>query len=149
MTQRGRIVIVTLDDKSAVVEVTVYSELFDANKRIFKEDEFIAIIGKVSEDRFSGGLRIAAERAFDIIAARIQYGQQLGLFLPAPLAAQQIRDVLQPHRLDTGLPVALRVNTQGVDCTLRLGDEWRVAPSDALQTALEQMLGAQEVAVEY
>jgi DNA polymerase-3 subunit alpha len=149
MTQRGRIVIVSLDDKSAVVEVTVYSELFDANKRIFKEDEFIAIVGKVSEDRFSGGLRIAAEKAFDIITARIQYGQQLGLFLPAPLAVQQIRDALQPHRLDAGLPVALRVNTQGVDCTLRLGDEWRVAPSDALQTALEQMLGAQEVAVEY
>jgi DNA polymerase-3 subunit alpha len=43
----------------------------------------------------------------------------------------------------------LRVNTQGIGCILRLGDEWRVAPSDALQATLEQMLGAQEVAVEY
>ena len=37
----------------------------------------------------------------------------------------------------------------GVECTLQLGDEWRVAPSDALALALEQVLGAKEVAVEY
>ena len=34
-----------------------------------------------------GGLRITAESAFDIIAARVQYGRQLGLVLPATLDA--------------------------------------------------------------
>jgi DNA polymerase III alpha subunit len=37
MTQRGKILIVSLDDKTGVVEVTVYSELFEAHKNIFKE----------------------------------------------------------------------------------------------------------------
>ncbi len=149
MTQRGKIVIVTLDDKSGVVEVTVYSELFDANKRLFKEDEFLAVMGKVSEDRFSGGLRITAEKAFDIVAARIQYGRQLGLYLPASIESRRIQEVLTAHRCDTGLPIAIRIEAQGVGCTLQFGDEWRVAPSDALQTELEQTLGALEVAVEY
>ena len=149
MTQRGKILIVTLDDKSGTVEVTVYGELFDANKKIFKEDEFLAVVGKVSEDRFSGGLRITAESAFDIIAARVQYGRQLGLTLPATLDAKRIRDVILPHRAETGLPIAARVSPQGVSCVLQFGEEWKVAPSDELQTALEQMLGAQEVAVEY
>ncbi|MDC8758892.1 DNA polymerase III subunit alpha [Janthinobacterium fluminis] len=149
MTQRGKIIIVTLDDKSGTVEVTVYSELFEQNRKIFKEDEFLAVVGKVSEDRFSGGLRITAEKAFDIVAARIQYGRQLGLALPATLDPKRIREVLLPHRLDGGLLIAARIAPQGVACTLQFGEEWRVAPSDDLQLALQQLLGAQEVAVEY
>ena len=149
MTQRGRILIVTLDDKSATVDVTVYGELFEANRRMFKEDEFLAVVGKVSEDRFSGGLRITAEKVYDIASARIQYGRQLGLVLPAQVAPKRIQEVLLAHRVDGGLPVAMRITAQGVACTLQLGDAWRVAPSEALQLALEQGLGAQEVAVEY
>jgi len=149
MTQRGKIVIVTLDDKSGTVEVTVYSELFEQNKKIFKEDEFLAVVGKVSEDRFSGGLRIMAESAFDIISARVQYGRQLGLTLPTTLDMKRISDVLMPYRTQDGLPIAAKVSPQGVSCVLQFGDEWKVAPSDELQTALVQQLGAQEVEVEY
>jgi len=151
MTQRGKILIVSLDDKTSVVEVTVYNEVFDANKNIFKEDEFLAVVGKVSEDRFNGGLRITAEKVFDLTLARVQYGRQLGLMLPGAVASHRIVEVLKPHRAQDGggLPVAMRIRPQGVDCTLQLGDEWRVAPSDALTLALEQALGAREVAVEY
>ena len=106
-------------------------------------------VGKVSEDRFNGGLRITAEKVFDLTSARVQYGRQLGLYLPSRVASSKIAEVLQPHRAMTGLPVAMRVKPQGVDCTLQFGDDWRVAPSDALTLALEQVLGAREVAVEY
>ncbi|MBA5608595.1 DNA polymerase III subunit alpha [Duganella sp. FT3S] len=149
MTQRGKILIVTLDDKSAVLEVTVYSEVFEENKKMFKEDEFLAVVGKVSEDRFSGGLRISAEKVFDIVTARVQYGRQLGLSLPATLDSRKIADVLAPHRHEQGLPIAARITPQGVSCVLQFGDDWRVAPSDELQLALQQVLGAREVAVEY
>jgi len=149
MTQRGKIVIVTLDDKSGVVEVTVYNELFDANKRFFKEDEFLAVVGKVSEDRFNGGLRITAEQAFDIVAARVQYGRAFGMALPTTIEPKRLHEVLAPHRAESGLPIFARVTPQGVPCTLQFGDAWRVAPSDALALALEQVLGAHEVAVEY
>ena len=149
MTQRGRILIVSLDDKSAQVEVTVYSEVFDANKNMFKEDEFLLVVGKVSEDRFNGGLRITAEKVYDIAAARIQYGHRLAMAMACTVNPAKVAEVLQPFRHADGLPVAMRIRPQGVECTLQLGDEWRVAPSDALQLALEQALGAQEVAVEY
>jgi DNA polymerase-3 subunit alpha len=149
MTQRGKILIVTLDDKSAVVEVTVYSEIFEANKKAFKEDEFLAVTGKVSEDRFTGGLRISAEKVYDIVAARLQFGRQMGWMLPEPVPAAKLRDVLAPHRDDYGLPVQMRIKPQGIECVLQLGDDWRVAPSDALTVALEQVLGAREIAVEY
>jgi DNA polymerase-3 subunit alpha len=148
MTQRGKILIVTLDDKTAVVEVTVYSEVFEENKKMFKDDEFLAVVGKVSEDRFSGGLRISAEKVFDITAARVSYGKQLGLALPTSVDARKVAEVLTPHRHADGLPVSARITPQGVSCTLQLGEAWRVAPSDELTLALQQ-LGAREVAVEY
>jgi DNA polymerase-3 subunit alpha len=149
MTQRGKILIVSLDDKSAIVEVTVYNEVADANKKVFKEDEFLAVVGKVSEDRFTGGLRITAEKVFDLAMARIQYGHYLSLSLPAAVPTAKLMEVLQPHRQVDGLLVAMRIKPQGVECTLQLGEEWRVAPSEALQLAMELTLGAKEVAVDY
>ncbi len=149
MTQRGKILIVSLDDKSAVVEVTVYSEVADANKSYFREDEFLSVVGKVSEDRFNGGLRITAEKVADLTASRLNYAHQVGFFLPNPVPTAKIMEVLKPHRLDHGLPVQLRYKPQGVECTVQLGEEWHVAPSDALTLALEQVLGAKDVAVEY
>jgi DNA polymerase-3 subunit alpha len=149
MTQRGKILIVSLDDKTAVVEVTVYSEVFEANKNIFKEDEFLLVVGKVSEDRFNGGLRITAEKVFDLATSRIQYGHKLEMSLSCDVNPAKLAEVLQPYRNPNGLPVSMRIKPQGVECTLQLGDEWRVAPSDALKHALELTLGAREVAVEY
>jgi DNA polymerase-3 subunit alpha len=149
LTQRGKILIVALDDKTGVVEVTIYNELFEQYKNIFKEDEFLLVVGKVSEDRFNGGLRITAEKVFDIAASRIHYGHKLEMDLATTVSPAKIAEVLQPYRQENGLPVSLRVKPQGVPCTLQLGDDWRVAPSDALKLALELTLGAKDVAVEY
>ncbi|MGX4643825.1 DNA polymerase III subunit alpha [Massilia sp. SYSU DXS3249] len=149
MTQRGKILIVALDDKTGVVEVTVYNEVFEANKNIFKEDEFLMVVGKVSEDRFNGGLRITAEKVFDIAASRIHYGHKLEMDVACTISPAKMAEVLTPYRHADGLPVSLRIKPQGVECTLQLGDEWRVAPSDALKLALELTLGAKDVAVEY
>ena len=149
MTQRGKILIVALDDKTGVVEVTIYNELLEAHKNVFKEDEFLLVVGKVSEDRFNGGLRITAEKVFDIAAARIHYGHKLEMDVECTISPARMAEVLAPYRNPDGLPVSLRVKPQGVECTLQLGDEWRVAPSDALKHALELNLGAKDVAVEY
>jgi len=149
LTQRGKILIVTLDDKTSVVEVTIYNELFEANKNIFREDEFLLVVGKVSEDRFNGGLRITAEKAFGIAEARIQYGHKLEMDVACTISPAKLAEILQPYRQHDGLPVSLRVSPQGIPCVVQLGDGWRVAPSDELKYALELQLGAKEVAVEY
>ncbi|HEY5799001.1 MAG TPA: OB-fold nucleic acid binding domain-containing protein, partial [Burkholderiaceae bacterium] len=150
MTQRGKIVIVTLDDNTATVDVTVYNDLFDANKAIFKEDEFLAVLGKVSEDRFSGGLRVTAEKAMDIVACRLQYGLHFGGPLAGAIEPAKLREALTPFKSPDGLPVVLRYTVQDSDeCELRLGDEWRVLPADGLQLALAQQAGIKDAAVCY
>lgn len=149
MTQRGKMVIVTLDDATAVVDVTVYNELYDPNRQLFKEDEFLAVQGKVSEDRFNGGLRISAEKVMDIAAARVQFGKQFSFSLTDRIDAAQIKTILTPYRSETGLPLTMRYIQQGVGCEIRLADEWRVAPADALKQTLAERLGVKGAAVEY
>lgn len=152
MTQRGKMVIVTLDDASATVDVTVYNELYDANKRLFKEDEFLAVQGKVSEDRFFGGLRVTADKVMDMAAARSHYARQFVLSLnqaPERCDSVQLRGLLAPYVSPDGLPLALRYQRSGVGCELLLGDDWRVAPSEALQGMLAESFGSDAVAIEY
>ncbi|MFI4940438.1 MAG: DNA polymerase III subunit alpha [Burkholderiales bacterium] len=150
MTQRGKITIVTLDDASATVEVTVYSELYEPNKSWFREDEFLAVQGKVSEDRFSGGLRITAEKVMDIAAARIQFGKKFRFAHPSALDAKQIKDLLTPYRSESGLPFAMRYTPDGIgSCDIIWPDDWRVLPADGLKQSINERLGIDNAEVEY
>jgi len=149
MTQRGKMLIVTLDDGSAALEVTVYNELYESTRTLFREDEFLAVQGKVSEDRFSGGLRITAEKVMDIASARTQFGRHLACSLNDGIDADAMREVLAPYRSESGLPLTMRYTRAGVGCEIRLADAWRVSPADELKQQLIKRLGAQLVEVEY
>src|SRR5690606_38085378 len=136
-TQRGKLLVVTLDDATATVEVTVYNELYEPNRQLFKEDEFLAVQGKVSEDRFSGGLRITAEKVMDIATARVQFGKQFAFSLSDRIDAMQFKTIIAPYRCDAGLPLTMRYRQDGVgSCEIRLPDDWRVAPADGLKQSL-------------
>ena len=149
MTQRGRIMIVTLDDNSGTVEVTVFGELFEANRPCFKEDEFLAVQGRISEDRFTGGLRIAADQVLDIAGARVQFGKQLGFTVSEPIDMQVLRELLSRHVTDAGLPLLMRYEVNAVAFEMRLGEAWRSLPSDDLTRQLAADLKASKVMVDY
>ncbi|MGS0740697.1 DNA polymerase III subunit alpha [Glaciimonas sp. GG7] len=152
MTQRGKMMIVTLDDGSATVDVTVYSEQFEPNKAFFKEDEFLIVQGKVSEDRFNGGLRVSAEKVMDIAAARIHYGKQFALSLSTPspqMSVIELKEMLSPHRSEGGLPLTIHYSGETIGCDITFGDGWRISPNDGLQATLTARLGKDAVIVEY
>ena len=149
MTQRGKMLIVTLDDGTATVDVTVFNDLFDPNRNLFKEDEFLAVQGRVSEDRFSGGLRVSADKVMDIAAARVAFGKQFAFSLNGNADTRQIKEILQPYRAPAGLPLTMRYMQRDVSCEIRLPDEWRVSPADGLKQVLMERLGVQNAAVEY
>ncbi|MFC3111237.1 DNA polymerase III subunit alpha [Undibacterium arcticum] len=149
MTQRGKMIIVTLDDGSATVDVTIYNEIYDANKRLFKEDEFLAVLGKVSEDRFSGGLRIAADKVMDIGAARINFMKALRLTIDASVGHDTLAQVLRPFQLQQGCPVVIQYKNASASTELLLSDNWRVNPDDALQQQLVEWLKADNISLDY
>ncbi|MGI4848802.1 MAG: DNA polymerase III subunit alpha [Janthinobacterium lividum] len=149
MTQRGKMIIVTLDDATAAVEVTVYNEVFEANKSFFKEDEFLAVQGKVSEDRFSGGMRITAEKVMDIARARIEFGKKFSVALSDRFDVAQIRSILLPYKVDDGLPFCIDYTGQGIGCEIAWPDDFRVSPADGLKQSLMEKLGGRLPDVAY
>jgi len=149
LTQRGRILIVTLDDNTGTQEVTVYGELAEQYKQYFKEDEFLAVSGKVSEDRFNGGLRVTAEKVMDIAAARIQFAQALRIEIKNAVDVKQLQAALDGHRNPQGCALVVQYQGATAAAELRFGDEWRVNPDDELQQKLVDMFSPQQVAVLY
>ncbi len=107
-------------------------------------------MGKVSEDRFSGGLRITAEKVMDIAAARIQFGREFSFSLATRVDTAQIKNLLLPYRSENGLPLTLNYTLNGVgSCKIQWGNEWRVTPADALKQTLFERFGVQGATVEY
>ncbi len=150
MTQRGRMVIATLDDGTAQVEVTVYNEVYDANRALFKEDEFLAVQGKVLEDRFSGGLRITAEKVMDIAGARAHFVKALRLSMNGQADAAKLRDMIQPFQQREGsCPIVVEYTKNGALGELLLSDEWRVRADDNLRAKLSEWLSPDNVRFDY
>ena len=150
LTQRGRMAIVTLDDSSAQVEVTVYNELYEPNRSLFKEDEFLAVQGKISEDRFSGGLRVVADKVMDIAAARAGFVKALRVSMNGQADAAKLRELIKPFQQDgASCPIVVQYTKQGALAEIRLSDEWRVRADDALRAKLSDWLSADNVWFEY
>jgi len=148
MTQRGKMLIVTLDDGSATVDVTVYAETVERNRNLLKDDEFLAVFGKVSEDRFSGGLRITAEDVLDIAGARVLFGKRLKFSLPAKIDPVAIRELLSPHVSNDGLPLVALYNAPQSGCEITFGEKWHVMPTDDFKRMLAEKIGG-SVETEY
>ncbi|MFY0100204.1 hypothetical protein ABTQ08_22320, partial [Acinetobacter baumannii] len=72
------------------------------------EDELLVVSGKVSEDRFNGGLRVAADKVMDLGAARIQYGVRMVVSINKAVDPNHLRDTLAAHRQEQGLPFVMK-----------------------------------------
>ena len=57
----------------------MFSEQYEQNRSLLKEDELIVVHGKVSKDEYSGGYRFSAERILDLGAARAEHARALKL----------------------------------------------------------------------
>ncbi len=149
MTRRGKMLFVQLDDGTAMVEVSVFSELFEAERRKILTDAMLVVEGKVSYDDFSGGNRVVAERLMTLGEARARFAKHLRLQLtPATADAQRLRTLLQPFTPGNA-PVRLRYRQASAECELLLGNTWQVNLDDELLEALNLWLNKENVAVVY
>jgi len=137
--QRGRLVIFKLDDKSATIEATADEATMNAYRNILREDELVVVMGKVQNDRFSGGLRLSINQAWDLNQARCRFGKYLRVAVngTVPDVARIVRE--HPARIEAseqgnlvrGLGVRLQVLREGANAEIELGDNAKFFPSDA------------------
>ncbi|MFC4157760.1 DNA polymerase III subunit alpha [Chitinimonas lacunae] len=146
--QRGKMAFITLDDASARREVSVFSEAFEVNRAKLREDTLLIIEGKVSEDSYSGGLRIIADKIYDLAEARSRFAQALSVGINGQADAGRLRQLLDPY-LGGDCPIEVLYRNREAQCGLKLGEGWRVTLRDELLTALRGWLGDESVSIRF
>lgn len=150
MSRRGKMAYLLLDDGTAQVEVAVYSELYDSQRERLREDQTLIVLGKVSLDSYSGGLRVTAEELFDVEQSRTRFAKRLSLTLNGNADAARLVELLSPYRTNGGgCPVTLHYCNERAACDIDLGQTWRVRLADPLLGALRQLLNPDCVRVVY
>ncbi|WP_200822209.1 DNA polymerase III subunit alpha [Caballeronia terrestris] len=183
MTQRGKMLIVNLDDGTGQCEVTVFNEQFEANKALFKEDELLVVQGQARNDAFTGGIRFTVESAMDLERARSRYAQAVKLEMNGNADALRLKRVLEAHcagpdepasapapmpsrggqrgerdfgrgqrqpvHIPSGLNVSIVYRSEHAEGEVRLGDAWRVKPTDDLITALRGEFAGSSIEIVY
>ena len=151
MTRRGKMAIVTLDDGAAQVEITVFNELWEAERSKIKEDELLLVEGKVQKDDYSGGLRVNADRLLTLGEARGRYARLLQLSMNGGSraeTAERLRAMLAPYK-NGACPVRVSYRNGDAAAELALPDTWRVRLDDALLSGLVEWLTPDNVKVIY
>ncbi len=155
MTRRGKMLILLLDDVTAQVEVVIFNELYEQNRHLLKDDALLIIEGKVNRDDYSGGVRVTAEKIYDLAGARTRFAQGLqlacnGQCQPQPNSGRKLAELLAPYRAQQdGCPVWVDYHAPGARCRVRLGEDWKVRLDDRLLESLGSWLKPEAVNVIY
>ncbi|MBL8494554.1 MAG: DNA polymerase III subunit alpha [Rhodocyclaceae bacterium] len=156
MTRRGKMAFVTLDDGSAAQEVSVFNEVYDAERAKIVVDDALIVEGKVQKDDFSGGYRVVAERLMTLAEARARFAKQLTLRMNGEVreagggaaAAKKLQSLMSPYR-DGQTPVVLRYRNRDAEAEMRFGESWRVRLDNRLIDDLRDWLKPENVEVTY
>ncbi|MBX9587234.1 MAG: DNA polymerase III subunit alpha, partial [Gammaproteobacteria bacterium] len=153
MTKRNtRMAIVKIEDRKDIIEVAVFSEVFEEARPLLVKDQLLIIDGEVSTDEFSGGLRMSARRILDLSMARCEFAKSVYIDATQQANLESTLSALQ-SALGQFKEGSCRVlidyqNTEG-KARMLLGDEWKVSPKNELINALQQIYGNDAVMVGY
>lgn len=152
-TRNGkRIIIITIEDRSARIEVTVFSELYDKIRDSLIDGTIFIIRGTVAEDEYTGGIKMVAESLLPLNQVREQTAKRLQIRFPdqrdSEKLLQELQSTIAPYR-GGHLPIYLTYRVDDVNAELSLGDAWRVTPKDDLLNQLQQLCGIDNVSVVY
>jgi DNA polymerase-3 subunit alpha len=148
----GRMAFMTLDDRSARMEIRVFPEVYEKYRYLIKNDIILVVEGALSWDEYSEELRLNAEQLLDLDAARNVFAKRLVL----QLHAQHFGNGLLDHLAETLAPYRPGHCPVWVDYTgtkaradIVFGADWQVTPADTLLRSLRELVGEQHVNLIY
>ena len=140
----------TLDDKSGRIEISVWAEKFNAYRDILVKDALLVIKGVISEDDFTGGLKMVAESIQSIYQARCSKLLCLELLVSEGSTdwVDKFRSTINGYR-NGNCSVFVNYEQEHARCALKLGSDWKVQPQDGLLIALREQFGEKSVILRY
>tara|TARA_Y100001933_G_scaffold82733_1_gene84206 strand:- start:487 stop:3972 length:3486 start_codon:yes stop_codon:yes gene_type:complete len=154
----GDLCFVVIDDRSARMEASVFTEAFDNYRSKIAKDAILLFEGEVQPDDYTGEPKLRVEKVFTMDEARARFsrGVLLDLCMDAvtPDLPARLKSCLEPHRHDgAGCPVAVLYQAgdgeAGARGRITLGPDWHVRPSDDLLARLRSEFGDERVRLTY
>ncbi len=145
---------VTLEDRSGRLEVGMFAEVYERYWSQLSRDEIVIVEGTLGIDNFSGEMRMRVEQIFNIEQARGRFAKYLliGWNSAAQAASvdftRQLQALIEPFK-GGPCPVFIDYQAASARTRLRLGEVWRVYPSDTLLDQLTKRIGADRVKLVY
>ncbi|QGZ32012.1 DNA polymerase III subunit alpha [Stutzerimonas stutzeri] len=142
---------ITLDDRSGRIEASLFAEAFNSAQALLQTDALVVVEGEVSNDDFSGGLRLRAKRVMSLEEARTGLAESLRVKVASDaLKGDRVRwlaDVCGRHR--GACPITLEYTGSDARALLQFGESWRIDPADNLIQALRDQFGRDNVFLQY
>ena len=149
---RGRMAEIMLDDKTARLQVTVYSELYQECDELLQKDSLVIVKGEaVEDDYYKSGVSIVAAGVYSLAELRRRYASvklRINKKMLDNGFVAGLRAVLARHGSGANR-VLMEYNNGKVSTVLNFGNGWDVDISDELLTELTEMVGATNVDLDF
>ena len=142
--------IVTIDDRTAQMDVTIFANLFADSREKLLDDSLLVIEGNVSFDEFTNGLKMRARKVETLEDARKLSASSLKIHLEnrPPEFADTLISTIQPY-LGGECPVIIEYNAARASGEIILGEHYLVHPNDSLLLELQELLGRDRVHLDF
>ncbi|GAB5450668.1 MAG: DNA polymerase III subunit alpha [Halioglobus sp.] len=151
-TQRGTMAVMTLDDASAQIEVTLFSEAYSEFRELVVKDTIVIAEGRVSISDKTQKLEMRASQLRSLEQVRQSRSADLTIEVNAEHVDDKFNELLERILAGAGggtCPVSLIYKQPRNSARVRLGEQWQVIPSEALLEELRSELGVERVFMQY
>jgi len=142
---------VTLDDRSGRIEASLFADSFMAAQSLLQADAMVVVEGEVSNDDFSGGLRLRVKQVMTMEDARTKLAESLRLKVAhEALKGDRLKwlgELITRHR--GACPITLEYTGSDAKAMLQFGEQWSIDPADGLIQALRDQFGRENVFLQY
>lgn len=152
-TKKGdRMAIITLEDCTGRLDLTVFSDAFNTYKDLLNKDQLLIVEGEVSLDDYTGNSKVLVRKAFNITQARERFARCLVFKIAkedvSSVLMEQLQQTIKPY-CPGSCPIVIEYHHLDAKAHLTLGEGWRVRPSDELLRASRMVLGDEAVVFAY
>lgn len=153
ITKRGtKIGLLTLDDRSGRLDLMLYTETLEKYNHLCQKDKILIATGSVMNDDFNGGLKMIVRELAEIKDYRERFAKSVAISIEHTQIndslVNQLKSILSTYNAGL-LPVNLYYSQESARVKLKLGNEWRVTPNDQLLNELKNVVGNEQVLLEF
>ena len=158
-TRRGdSMAIITLDDRTGRIEVAVFADVYQEYREKLIKDALLIVEGQVSDDDYSGALKMRADSVVALEEARKDQLKVIRIEWDSQSligdCQQTLSRIIEPYRIGQdgnrrGCDVLVHYRRRDAEALIRLPREWRIEPVDEVVLQLKEVFGGDRLSLRY